>query len=300
MFLSLRVSDVRTYLSPTHYPLLRLPLLYTPPKTYPNPSKLTPHPQACIAIINGRASIFSSLPWRTLPFATRPAPHPPFHHLMDILLLTTKALVLSSEHQIPLCDLLVALPTFDQPSRDLCEARCLELLGRLERWWVDFECCGDEDVCGFGGGAYGPTKSIYTSTHTAFITSVYCACALILHSTLHGLTTLSPLNASHTTQAQKHLSHAISHAHTILLLSTYQQANCHVGFNLIRSTFALKVVENMGPGEELREKAARMSLGWEERGLVGILAADCEFFFLPFVLFSFLFWGGCGRRGVRV
>lgn len=32
----------------------------------------------------------------------------------------------------------------------------------------------------------------------------------------------------------------------------------------------------MGPGPRLREKAARIALGWENRGLVGILAANLE------------------------
>lgn len=175
-----------------------------------------------------------------------------------------------TDEQIILRDLVPILPSFNEQKRGLIEERCIQLLEQLSSWWRDFEF--ESSSVNFEviqkslqPPQFLPTTFVFADTFTAFIVSVYDAASLILHFTLHGISSL-PFTS--------HLAQATSHAESILLISKFQQESNPVGFDLIRNTFALKVVENMGPGEQLRERAARVSLRWEEFGLAGILAAD--------------------------
>lgn len=222
---------------------------------------MTDEHQASVALTEGTPSMFSSEEWQTIPFGGRTPPL--LHRIINVLLQIPAAIEMDSRHFL-LRDLPFSLPSLFDQGENVIEQRCVDLLAQLRIYWREFEIENTEqaDCSARPDPQFSPTTFIYSDTFTAYVVSMFDAASLILHFTLYAVSS-NPCNT--------HLAQAISHAESILLISKYEQESSLIGFDLIRSTFPIKVVESIGPGDAFREEARRMGKDWGKMGLRGIV-----------------------------
>ncbi|KAF4634483.1 hypothetical protein G7Y89_g3613 [Cudoniella acicularis] len=116
---------------------------------------------------------------------------------------------------------------------------------------------------------FSPRKYIYRDPTTSFTVSVYNAINIIIHSILH-LIPVKRMSLSSDLEISHH-DLALSHSTSILLMAEYQENNCPLGFEFMRSVFTLKVAAALSPSAVQRAKAMGMMKLWTSKdGVKGV------------------------------
>ncbi|KAF2802303.1 uncharacterized protein BDZ99DRAFT_483037 [Mytilinidion resinicola] len=208
---------------------------------------------ANVSLMTNSPSLFSSRPWLTLPFSANPKQ--PLQLLTDIILSIPHCLSLSGRR----CSLVQFFdaPPSNQTIRASIFSRATDLQTALLAWHQTH------------------SEPTFRDTLTALTACTYHAASLVVQLILSATSPFpSASPSSSLTASHSHSRSVASHATSILQISRFLEYLRPVGFDLMRSIFALAVVALLSPSEGQKGEATKMLERWgQDRGLSGICSA---------------------------